>query len=49
MVKIRQKGFLKLSFEILPKNTFSGFCQQISQAMDEVDFFLPNSKFFFCP
>jgi hypothetical protein len=40
MVKIRQTGFLKLNFENIPKNAFSGFCQKISQAMDEVEFFL---------
>jgi hypothetical protein len=37
MVKIRQTGFLKLNFEILLKKRFSGFCQKISQAMDEFE------------
>ncbi len=45
MVKICQTGLLKLSFEIRPKNAFSGFCQKFPQAMDEVEnFFLPISK-----
>jgi hypothetical protein len=30
MVKICQMGLLKLNFEIIPKNAFSGFCQKIS-------------------
>jgi hypothetical protein len=36
MVKICQMGFLKLNYEIIPKNTFSGFGQKFPQAMDEV-------------
>jgi hypothetical protein len=36
MVKICQTGLLKLNFEIIPKNTFSGFGQKFPQAMDEV-------------
>jgi hypothetical protein len=45
MVKICQTGLLKLNFETRPKNAFSDFCQQFSQAMDEVEnFFLPVSK-----
>jgi len=45
MVKICQTGLLKLNFEIIPKNTFSGFCQKFPQAMDAVEnFFLPISK-----
>jgi hypothetical protein len=45
MVKICQKGLLKLNFEIIQKNAFSGFCQKFPQAMDEVEiFFLPISK-----
>jgi hypothetical protein len=36
MVKICQKGLLKLNFETRPKNAFSGFCQKFPQAMDEV-------------
>ncbi len=32
-----EKGFLKLNFEIIQKNAFSGFCQKNSQAMDEVE------------
>jgi hypothetical protein len=37
MVKICQAGLLKLNFETIPKNAFSGFCQKLSQAMDEVE------------
>jgi hypothetical protein len=45
MVKICQMGLLKLNFEIIPKNAFSGFCQKFLQAMDEVEnFFGPISK-----
>ncbi len=45
MVKIRQTGLLKLNFETIPKNAFSGFCQKFSQAIDEVEKnFLPISK-----
>jgi hypothetical protein len=40
MVKICQTGFLKLNFEIIPK-TFSGFCQNLSQVLEEVEIFLP--------
>ena len=36
MVKIRQTGLLKLNFEKIQKNAFSGFCQKFPQAMDEV-------------
>jgi hypothetical protein len=36
MVKICQTWFMKLNFEIYKKNAFSGFCQNISQAIDEV-------------
>jgi hypothetical protein len=32
-------GLLKLKFEIIPKNAFSGFCQKFSQAMEEVEKF----------
>jgi hypothetical protein len=39
MVKIYQTGLLKLSFELDPKNAFSGFCQKFPQAMDEVEIF----------
>ncbi len=39
MVKICQTGLLKLNFEIIPKNAFSGFCQKFPQAMDEVEIF----------
>jgi hypothetical protein len=39
MVKIRQTGFLKLNFETMPKNAFSGFCQKFVQATDEVEIF----------
>jgi hypothetical protein len=39
MVKICQMKVLKLNFEIIQKNTFSGFCQKFSQAMDEVEIF----------
>jgi hypothetical protein len=35
--KIRQKGFLKLKFVVIPKK--NTFCQNISQAIDEVEFF----------
>jgi hypothetical protein len=42
MVKICQTGLLKLNFEIIPKNAFSGFCQKISQAMDEVEICFAN-------
>jgi hypothetical protein len=38
-IKICQTGLLKLNFEIIPKNAFSGFCQKIPQAMDEVENF----------
>ncbi len=38
MVKICQTGLLKLKFEFIPKNAFSGFCQKYSQAMDEVEY-----------
>jgi hypothetical protein len=41
MVKICQTGLLILNFEIIPKNTFSGFCQKFPQAMNE------DEKFFF--
>ncbi len=41
-VKICQTGLLKLNFEIIPTNAFAGFCQKFSQAMDEVENFLPN-------
>ncbi len=45
MVKICQTGLLKLNFEIMPKNTYSGFGKKFPQAMDEVKiFFLPLSK-----
>jgi hypothetical protein len=44
MVKIRQLGLLKLNFEKIQKNAFSGFCQKFLQAMDEVKNFLPISK-----
>ncbi len=38
MVKICQTGLLKLKF-LYQKNAFSGFCQKISQAMDEAENF----------
>ncbi len=45
MLKICQTGLLKLNFEIIQKNAFSGFCQQFPQAMGEVEKFLgPISK-----
>jgi hypothetical protein len=45
IVKIHQTVFLKINFEVIPKNTFFGFCQNFSQAMDEVEiFFLPISQ-----
>jgi hypothetical protein len=45
MVKICQAGLLILNFEIIPKNTFSGFYQKFPQAKHEVEnFFLPISK-----
>jgi hypothetical protein len=34
--------FLKLNFEAIPKNAFSGFCQKFLQAMDEVESFFAN-------
>ncbi len=40
MVKICWTGLLKLNFEIIPKNAFSGFCQKFPQAKDEVENFL---------
>jgi hypothetical protein len=39
MVKICHMGLLKLNFEIIQKNAFSGFCQKFPQAMDEVEIF----------
>ncbi len=36
MIKICQTGLLKLNFETILKNAFSGFCQKFPQAMDEV-------------
>jgi hypothetical protein len=42
IVKICQTGLLKLKFKIIFKNAFSGFCQKISQAMDEVENFFAN-------
>jgi hypothetical protein len=39
MVKICHMGLLKLSFDIIQKNAFSGFCQKFPQAMDEVEIF----------
>ncbi len=45
MVKICQTGLQKLNLKSYQKNAFSGFCQKIPQAMDEVEnFFLPISK-----
>ncbi len=41
-VKIRQTGFLKLKFEIIPKNRIFRFCQKFSQAMVEVEIFFVN-------
>ncbi len=46
MVKICQKGFLKLYFEILPEKHFLRFLPKNSQAMDEFDHFLPIFKSF---
>jgi hypothetical protein len=46
MVRIRQTGFLKINFETMQKNAFSGFCQKFLQAMDEDGNFFcqfPNS------
>jgi hypothetical protein len=42
MVKICQTGLLKLNFEIIPKNAFSGFCQKFPQAMMKLKFFFAN-------
>jgi hypothetical protein len=42
MVNIHKTGFLKFNLEIIPKNTISGFCQNFSQAMDELKFFFAN-------
>jgi hypothetical protein len=39
MVKFWQMGLLKLNFEKIPKNVFSGFCQKFPQAMDEDEIF----------
>jgi hypothetical protein len=39
MVKICQTRLLKLNFEIIPKNAFSGLCQKFLQAMHEVENF----------
>jgi hypothetical protein len=39
MVEICRTRLLKLNFEIIPKNTFSGFCQKFPQATDEVENF----------
>jgi hypothetical protein len=45
MVNIHKTVFIKSNFEIIPQNTFSGFCQNFSQAMDEVEnFFLQFFK-----
>ncbi len=42
MLKVHQTEFLKLNFEIIQKNAFSGFWQKFSQAMDEVEIFFAN-------
>jgi hypothetical protein len=39
MVKIHKTGLVKLSFETIPKNAFSGFFQKLSQAINEVEIF----------
>jgi len=37
-----EKGFLKLNFEIIQKNAFSGFCQKIRKPWMKLKFFFAN-------
>ncbi len=42
MVKVCQTGLLKVNFECIQKNAFSGFYQKFPQAMDEVEILFAN-------